>query len=124
MMGLCASSFLVTFVLECLVASVLHGAVFYVDPEKGDMDNDGSAERPWRTIEQVFGQNLIETRDTAGSLKNPQAPVKAGDTILLRSGYHGEIYCEALQSHQVSPLSINATASSMWWTGVDQVPTL
>jgi len=67
--------------------------VFYVDPEKGDMDNDGSAEHPWRTVEQVFEQNLIQTRDTAGRLKNPQAPVKAGDTILLRSGYHGEIYC-------------------------------
>jgi hypothetical protein len=92
MMRLYASSFLVTFVLECLAASVLHGAVFYVDPEKGDMDNDGSAERPWRTVEQVFEQNLIQTRDTAGRIKNTQAPVKAGDTILLRSGYHGEIY--------------------------------
>lgn len=72
---------------------MLYGTVFYVDPEKGDMDNNGSAERPWRTVEQVFEQNLIQTRDTAGRLKNPQAPVKAGDTILLRSGYHGEIYC-------------------------------
>ncbi len=93
MMRLCASSFLVTFALECLAASVLHGAVFYVDPEKGDMDNDGSAERPWRTVEQVFEQNLIQTRDSAGRLKNPQAPVKPGDTVLLRSGYHGQIYC-------------------------------
>jgi hypothetical protein len=57
------------------------------------MDNDGSAERPWSTVEQVFEQNLIQTRDTAGRLKNPQAPVNAGDTILLRSGYHGQIYC-------------------------------
>jgi len=93
MMRLCASRLLVTFALECLAASVLYGTVFYVDPEKGDMDNDGSAERPWRTVEQVFEQNLIQTRDTEGRLKNPQAPVKAGDTILLRSGYHGEIYC-------------------------------
>ena len=93
MMRLCASSLLVTFALECLAASVLYGTVFYVDPEKGDMDNDGSAERPWRTVEQVFEHNLIQTRDTAGRLKNPQAPVKAGDTILLRSGYHGEIFC-------------------------------
>jgi parallel beta-helix repeat protein len=93
MMRLYASSLLVTFALECLAASVLYGTVFYVDPEKGDMDNDGSAEHPWRTVEQVFEQNLIQTRDTAGRLKIPQAPVKAGDTILLRSGYHGEIYC-------------------------------
>jgi len=92
-MKLCASSFLAALVLQCLAASVLYGTSFYVDPENGNMDNDGSAERPWGTVEQVFKQNLIQTRDTAGRLKNPQAPVKAGDTILLRSGYHGEIYC-------------------------------
>ena len=92
-MRLFAKSFLVIFALESLAASVLHGAVFYVDPEKGDMDNDGSEEHPWRTVEQVFERNLIQTRDTAGRLKNPQAPVEAGDTILLRSGYHGQIYC-------------------------------
>ena len=42
-MRLCATNLLVTFALECLAASVLYGSVFYVDPEKGDMDNDGSA---------------------------------------------------------------------------------
>jgi hypothetical protein len=93
MMRLCAKYILITFALDCLAAGVLYGAVFYVDPEKGDMDNDGSAKRPWRTIEQVFEQNMIQTRDKAGRLKNPQAPVKAGDSILLRSGYHGQIYC-------------------------------
>ncbi|MHC4282851.1 MAG: right-handed parallel beta-helix repeat-containing protein [Planctomycetota bacterium] len=93
MMRLCAKSFLLTFALECLAASVLQGAVFYVDPEKGDMDNDGSTQHPWKTVEQVFEQNLIQTRGTAGRLKNPQAPVKPGDTVLLRSGYHGQIYC-------------------------------
>ena len=76
-----------------VAVSLSHGAVFYVDPEKGDMGNDGSAERPWKTVEQVFEQNLIQTRDRAGRLKNPDAPMKAGDAILLRSGYHGEIYC-------------------------------
>ena len=92
MIKLCALNLLVTFALEFLTASFLHGAVFYVDPEKGDMNNNGSAEHPWKTIEQVFKQNRIQTRDIAGRLRNPKAPVKAGDTILLRSGYHGEIY--------------------------------
>jgi hypothetical protein len=69
MMRLCASNLLVTFALECLAVSVLNGAVFYVDPEKGDMDNDGSVERPWKTVEQVFERNLIQTRDTAGRLR-------------------------------------------------------
>lgn len=74
-------------------ASLSNAAVFYVDPEKGDMAGDGSAERPWETIQLLFERNLIQSRDKAGRLKNPHAPVKAGDTILLRSGYHGEIYC-------------------------------
>ncbi len=93
MMKLRPSSFLLILTIECLTASVLYGTSFYVDPENGNMDNDGSQGRPWSTVEQVFKQNLIQTRDVAGRLKNPQAPVKAGDTILLRSGYHGEIYC-------------------------------
>lgn len=92
-MKLRASSFLATLVFEALAASVLYGTVFYVDPENGNMDNDGSQARPWKTVQQVFEQKLIQTRDTAGRLKNPNAPVKAGDTILLRSGYHGEINC-------------------------------
>jgi hypothetical protein len=74
-------------------ASLSHGAFFYVDPENGDTAGDGSAERPWKTIQHLFESNMIQTRDKAGRLKNPDAPVKAGDTILLRSGYHGEIYC-------------------------------
>jgi hypothetical protein len=68
-------------------------AVFYVDPVNGDMAGDGSAERPWKTVEQVFEDKLIQTRDKNGRLNNPDAPVKGGDTILLQSGYHGEIYC-------------------------------
>ena len=71
----------------------LHATTFYVDPQNGNPANNGSAQHPWKTIQQVFEQNLIQTRDTAGRLRNADAPVKPGDTILLRSGYHGEIYC-------------------------------
>ena len=85
--------YVATIVLELAAVCVVRGAVFYVDPQKGDVGNNGSAERPWRTIQDVFEQNLIRTRDTAGRLKSPDGPVKAGDTILLRTGYHGEIYC-------------------------------
>ncbi len=76
-----------------LLANVSYAAVFYVDPVNGDVAGDGSAERPWKTVEQVLEGKLIQTRDRSGRLKNPDAPVRAGDTILLRSGYHGEIYC-------------------------------
>ncbi|MHC4582340.1 MAG: hypothetical protein ACYS14_12865, partial [Planctomycetota bacterium] len=92
-MRLRSAGFLATIALEFVAVSVVQATVFYVDPEKGDMGNDGSAERPWRTIQQVFERNLIQSHDGAGRLKNAQAPVGAGDTVLLRSGYHGEIYC-------------------------------
>ncbi len=91
MIRLFATSVLGAIALGFGLASFSHAAVFYVDPETGDMAGDGSAERPWRTVQEVFEGKLIETRDGAGALKNPNAPIKAGDTILLRSGYHGEI---------------------------------
>lgn len=92
MIRLCNVSFLAAIALGFDVLSLSQAAVFYVDPGKGDMASDGSAEHPWKTVQEVFERRLIQTRDGAGRLKNPDAPVKGGDTILLRSGYHGEIY--------------------------------
>jgi len=71
--------------------STASGTTYYVDPVSGSMSNDGSAEHPWSTLQDVFSYNRIETRDKNGVIKNPGAPVKAGDTLLLRSGYHGDI---------------------------------
>ena len=76
------------------------GNTFYVDPTEGSKNGDGSASHPWRTLEEVFASNLIETRRLARKPyipgmplvpKNSGAPVKAGDTIVLMSGYHGQI---------------------------------
>jgi len=69
-------------VFACLLLqqAVCGGATYYVDPSSGSMSNDGSYDRPWRTAEEVFESGLIGTA------------VRAGDTILLRSGYHGEIF--------------------------------
>ncbi len=66
-------------------------ATFYVDPVNGSSTGDGSAAKPWRTLEEVFSQNRIESRYADGSVRNNGAPVQAGDTIVLRSGYHGDI---------------------------------
>jgi len=33
---------------------------FYVDPETGSPDNDGSAEHPWRTLEEVIAATPID----------------------------------------------------------------
>jgi parallel beta-helix repeat protein len=67
------------------------GATFYCDPAKGSPQGDGSAARPWRTIEEVLAAKLIQLRAADGKASNPAAPVRSGDTVLLRSGWHGVI---------------------------------
>ena len=74
-----------------LLGSLAHATTFYCDPIHGSPAGDGSGERPWRPIEQVLQARLIQLRDRAGKPANPEAPVKPGDTILLRSGWHGVI---------------------------------
>ncbi len=77
-------------------AGVSPAATFYCDPVKGSPQGDGSAENPWRTIEEVIALGRIDLRNKDGqpatSRPASAAPkVKAGDTILLRSGWHGVI---------------------------------
>jgi hypothetical protein len=78
----------------------LCAAEFHVDPQRGTPGADGSAARPWRSLQEVFQQGLVESR-AWDSLpyndqrrlvpKNPGAPVKGGDTIWLRSGDYGDL---------------------------------
>ncbi|OHB79965.1 MAG: hypothetical protein A2Z25_08355 [Planctomycetes bacterium RBG_16_55_9] len=84
----------------CLIALQTQAAEFYVDPAKGSSTGDGSAARPWRTIQEVFDAGLVESQHWAQLPYTPQselvpknagAPVRAGDTIRLRSGYHGDL---------------------------------
>ncbi len=73
---------------------------FFVDPVAGSPAGNGSSASPWRTIEEVIDAGLIETRDWASHpyvpgaalvTVNAGAPVKAGDRLYLRTGYHGEL---------------------------------
>ncbi len=66
-------------------------ATFHCDPARGRPSGNGRAEQPWRTIEEVRAARLGQIRGPDGKASNPTAPVRPGDTILLRSGYHGEI---------------------------------
>jgi Right handed beta helix region len=90
--------------LPLLLAIALAGpavaADFYVDPLIGSPGGDGSAGNPWRTLQEVIDSDLIETRQWESYpyqeglglvIVNEGAPVKAGDTLWLRSGYHGEV---------------------------------
>jgi hypothetical protein len=92
---------LLAFAMTALgsVTSLL-GAEFYVDPVQGRSENDGSKERPWKSLQELFDRGLIESQ-TWESLpyregvklvpRNPGAPVKPGDTIYLRTGDFGEL---------------------------------
>src|SRR6185369_17598875 len=81
-------------------------ATFYCDPAKGSREGDGSAERPWRTIEEALQARLIQLCDQDGTPRNPNAPVKPGDTVLLRSGWHGIIRIPA--GYNAQPITIAA----------------
>jgi len=92
-----------------------NAADFHVDPEAGRPDGDGSQEKPWRTLEEVIGAGLVETRDWAehpaadgGTLvaKNAGAPVGAGDTIWLASGHHGALIVAG--AYNEAPITIAA----------------
>ncbi len=76
------------------------GNVFYVDPATGAIGNSGSASSPWNTLQAVIENNKIESREPVSApyaeggelkIKNSGAPVKAGDTIILKAGHHGSI---------------------------------
>lgn len=81
-------------------APIVLGAEFYVDPRNGKPDGDGSRDRPWSSLQQLFDKGLIETQ-TWESLpykdgvklvdRNTGAPVRPGDTIWLRSGDYGHL---------------------------------
>jgi|GEM_PF-549708 parallel beta-helix repeat protein len=77
---------------------------FYIDPASGNLSNNGSQAHPWKTLQEVIDSNKIQTRAYATNpyllgdtlkVMNQGAPVNAGDTLLLNSGYHGDISIQA-----------------------------
>ena len=75
------------------------GNTFYIDPENGSSQGDGSKNNPWRTMQEVVENNKISfyqntenyNPDSPLELVNPDAPVKGGDRLILLSGYHGHL---------------------------------
>jgi hypothetical protein len=61
-------------VVFALVAPSILAATFYVDPVSGAMTGDGTAQKPWLTLEAVMAAKKA---------------FHAGDVIVLRNGYHG-----------------------------------
>ncbi len=74
------------------------GNTFYIDPSSGKSQADGgtgSAANPWRTLQEVMEEGLIEYYgNSASKIYNEGAPVQGGDTLVLLSGYHGYLYAQ------------------------------
>ena len=74
------------------------GNSYYIDPVNGSAEGDGSENSPWKTLQQVIDDGLIQYYKRSdvndpNSLVfvNEDAPVKEGDELILRDGYHGNI---------------------------------
>lgn len=78
------------------------GRTFYIDPVHGSSANDGSKERPWRTLAEVVdpANHLIATRAYATGRSdgpraiqpvNPDGAIRPDDTLTLMSGDHGAV---------------------------------
>lgn len=83
-----------------VLASPALAGDFYIDPQRGDAAGDGSADQPWRSLQEVIDGGLVQTRCWDALPYNPErklvpanesAPVKPGDTIWLRSGDYGDV---------------------------------
>ncbi len=75
------------------------GHLYYVDPVNGSAQGDGSISNPWKTLQQVIEDGLVETwnRPVGDPLResiarNSGAPVNAGDILILKTGNHGTVY--------------------------------
>jgi len=102
-----------------LIASgPLAAADFYIDPQNGHPDNNGSAESPWKSLQSVLNRGLVETQqwdsrpyksDSVLIAKNPGSPIQAGDTIWLKSGDYGNL---TISSHYNSDMITIAAESN------------
>lgn len=88
---------------------------FHIDPLNGDDSQDGSASRPWKSLQALFDRGAIASRnwdslpysDTAVLVNiNQSGPIKAGDTILLSTGNYGELSISGY--YNSSPITIAA----------------
>jgi len=87
--------------LPPLVATNANASEFFVDPAAA-AGGDGSSASPWQTLEQVVSAGAFGTT------------IQAGDTVWLRSGYHGAFVIK--NGDYTPPITVAAAAG--------QTPTL
>ncbi|MEE4241759.1 MAG: hypothetical protein V2I36_09835 [Desulfopila sp.] len=108
--------------LRCLLFALLvlptlsSAASFYVDPIHGSDSSDGSFSSPWKSLNYLFNNGMIESRQW-NSLpynastsylveKNSGAVIQGGDIIYLRSGHYGEL--SIISYYNTAPITIAA----------------
>ena len=102
-----------------LIGSPSLATTFHIDPVNGRAACEGSATQPWSSLQQVLDAGLVQTRDwpeypyeegmTLVTV-NAGAPVHAGDTLLLHTGYYGDVAIE--HAYNASPIIIAAAAGA------------
>lgn len=77
---------------------IVSGNSFYIDPVNGSDKGNGSIDSPWKTLQSVINNHVeyykySKAYDVNSSLEvvNETAPVKGGDELILKTGYHGNI---------------------------------
>ncbi|HEX7770714.1 MAG TPA: right-handed parallel beta-helix repeat-containing protein, partial [Dokdonella sp.] len=98
-----------------LATTPVAATTFHIDPVNGSPGGDGSAAQPWQSLQAVLDAGLVETRDWPAypyedgmvlEVVNAGAPVRAGDTLLLHAGYHGDIAIE--HAYNSAPITLAA----------------
>jgi len=64
----------------------LGATTYYIDPASGSMSNDGTAGNPWSTWADVISEGIS---------------FSPGDTIILKTGYHGDIILKGDNSGEI-----------------------
>ncbi len=91
-------------------------AEFHIDPVNGSPEGDGSAARPWRSLQAVVDRGLIQTRKPASLpykdgvelvADHVDAPIAPGNTIVLHEGDHGAL--KIINHYNAEPITIAAT---------------
>ena len=94
---------------DCPSSYAFQGSVFYVDPATGDdVSGDGSAARPWASIQSVVSSE-VDCTDQYGNPRNLGAPVQGGDTIILVSADGHDPHLEITGCYNSSWVTIRAS---------------
>ncbi len=73
------------------IANIAHARVHYVDPLfQENLIANGSSKAPWQNLQKLFSKNII----------------RAGDEVVLRSGYYGQLFINAKKYKKVTSISV------------------